>query len=97
MVFGWGNGNTLNAFDIIREFNKFHCFILQRLFDYCLADCIDHLHASVFFNDADLILVVECEIGAERVIEIQIHFLFLLLHLNNMIFYEQYYDNMFHF
>jgi hypothetical protein len=52
------------------------------LLDDGLADGVDQFHFGVFLDYADFVFGLEAEVGAESVVEVQVHLLFLFLHLN---------------
>lgn len=87
MVASWTDGDALNRLYVVWQFDKLHGIAFKGLLNYGLANCVDHFCLAVLLDDADFIFGVECEVGAESVVEIKVHLFFLLLHLNIEVVY----------
>ena len=82
VVPGGGDGDALDGLDIVGELDELHAFGLELLLDDGLPDGVNYFHLAVLLDDADLVLGLEQEVGAEGVVQVQVDLLLGLLHLN---------------
>lgn len=70
MVASGTDGDALDGFYVVWQFDKLHGFIIEILFYDGFSYGIDHFHACVFFDDSDFVFGLECEVGSEGVVEV---------------------------